>query len=63
VVRNAERVPHVTFDDLAPVLRLLGTRHLGQNFGMHVVQVRLFSLSSVTFGYGELAPLNGHMAK
>jgi len=45
VVRNAEAMRHVTFYDLALVLGLLGTRHIGQSFRMRAANVRLLLFS------------------
>ena len=54
-----QTIRQVSFDDLAPVLRLLRTRHLRQNFCVHVASERLFSFSSQFYIRSHVAPTDG----
>jgi len=57
-VDSVETVRHVTFDDLASIVRLAGQRHLCHSFGMQIANVRLLFLAFPPYIRGYLAPAN-----
>jgi len=56
-VRNLQTVREVSFDDLAPVLGLLRTRHLRQCLRVHVANASRFSLAFLFYIGSYVAPI------